>query len=321
MKVLLVGVGGVGESIAVIAQDKPWLEKMVLATSTPSASGGAKEAARPRRSSRPSRSTPATAPDRRAGPEARGRPDHERRRAAVQRADLRRRLRARLHLHGHGHDALDAASGAAVRGARGQAGRLPVRARGEVGEEGPPGAPGDGRRARHGRRLRQVRREAPVRRDRRDRHPRRRQPRGPRLRVRPQLLDLDHDRGVPEPAGHLGEGARLVHHRAVLRAGGLRVPGGHRAAGVRQRRARGSAARAALGEMQARVTFKYGLGDDFIRVLKTIKMLGLDNKNTIKVGQGGGRAAGRRRRLPARPGAPGRPDVRQDVRRHLGQGQ
>ena len=32
-----------------------------------------------------------------------------------------------------------------------------------------------------------------------------------------------------------------------------------------------------------RVTFKYGLGDDFIRVLKTIKMLGLDNKEPIQV--------------------------------------
>jgi len=31
MKVLLIGVGGVGEAIAVIAKDKPWLEKMVLA--------------------------------------------------------------------------------------------------------------------------------------------------------------------------------------------------------------------------------------------------------------------------------------------------
>jgi len=31
MKVLLIGVGGVGEAIAVIARDKPWLEKMVLA--------------------------------------------------------------------------------------------------------------------------------------------------------------------------------------------------------------------------------------------------------------------------------------------------
>jgi saccharopine dehydrogenase-like NADP-dependent oxidoreductase len=33
-----------------------------------------------------------------------------------------------------------------------------------------------------------------------------------------------------------------------------------------------------------RVTFKYGLGPEFIRVLKTLKMLGLDNKNPIKVG-------------------------------------
>ncbi len=32
-----------------------------------------------------------------------------------------------------------------------------------------------------------------------------------------------------------------------------------------------------------RVTFKYGLGDEFIRVLKTIKMLGLDNKEPIDV--------------------------------------
>jgi saccharopine dehydrogenase (NAD+, L-lysine-forming) len=32
-----------------------------------------------------------------------------------------------------------------------------------------------------------------------------------------------------------------------------------------------------------RVTFKYGLGDQFIRVLKTLHMLGLDNKGKIKV--------------------------------------
>ncbi len=32
-----------------------------------------------------------------------------------------------------------------------------------------------------------------------------------------------------------------------------------------------------------RVTFKYGLGDRFIRVLKTLKMLGLDNKHAIEV--------------------------------------
>ena len=32
-----------------------------------------------------------------------------------------------------------------------------------------------------------------------------------------------------------------------------------------------------------RVTFKYGLGDQFVRVLKTLHMLGLDNKGKIKV--------------------------------------
>ena len=32
-----------------------------------------------------------------------------------------------------------------------------------------------------------------------------------------------------------------------------------------------------------RVTFKYGLGDEFIGILKTIKMLGLDNKEKIRV--------------------------------------
>ena len=51
---------------------------------------------------------------------------------------------------------------------------------------------------------------------------------------------------------------------------------------VRQCRARGSAAGAALGKMK-RVTFKYGLGDQFIGVLKTLHMLGLDNKEQIKV--------------------------------------
>ena len=31
MRVLLIGVGGVGEAIAVVAQNRPWLEHMVLA--------------------------------------------------------------------------------------------------------------------------------------------------------------------------------------------------------------------------------------------------------------------------------------------------
>ena len=103
------------------------------------------------------------------------------------------------------------------------------------------------RRAGAVRRLRPVRRRPPLRRDRRDRRPRRREPGGRRLRLRAVVLHLDHHRGVPQPAGGLGDGPRLVHHRAVQRAGGLRLPGGHRPGRVRQRRARGGAARSRAG--------------------------------------------------------------------------
>ena len=44
----------------------------------------------------------------------------------------------------------------------------------------------------------------------------------------------------------------LVHHAAVLRAGGLRLPRGHRAGRVRQRRARRGSAHPTLGGVQAR---------------------------------------------------------------------
>ena len=67
----------------------------------------------------------------------------------------------------------------------------------------------------------------------------------------PVVLHLDHHRGVPQPAGDLGGGPRLVHHRAVQRAGGLRLPRGHRPGRVRQRGARGGAADPALGRRAA----------------------------------------------------------------------
>ncbi len=51
-----------------------------------------------------------------------------------------------------------------------------------------------------------------------------------------------------------------------------------------------------------RVTFKYGLGDEFIGVLKTIHMLGLDSTSEGPGGRGPGGAAGRHRRLPPRSG-------------------
>ena len=72
------------------------------------------------------------------------------------------------------------------------------------------------------------------------------------LRLRADLLHLDDDRGVPEPARRLGEGPRLVHDAAVLRAGGLRLPRGHRAGRVRQRGARGGAPRPTLDRVRAR---------------------------------------------------------------------
>ena len=73
-----------------------------------------------------------------------------------------------------------------------------------------------------------------------------------------------------------------------------------------------------------RVTFKYGLGGEFIETLKTLHPLGLDRTDAgdraERAGPGAGLAAGRGGRLPARPGDAGRADARQDLRGHLGTG-
>ena len=69
-----------------------------------------------------------------------------------------------------------------------------------------------------------------------------------------------------------------------------------------------------------RVTFKYGLGDEFINVLKVLHKLGLDRTEPVTRQGGAGLAARRRGGLPARPGGPRRPDARQDLRRDLGHG-
>jgi hypothetical protein len=60
------------------------------------------------------------------------------------------------------------------------------------------------------------------------------------------------NRGVPQPAAHLGAGARVLHDRAVQRARAVSLPRGHRRDRVRQRRARGGRADAALGRRPAR---------------------------------------------------------------------
>jgi hypothetical protein len=117
----------------------------------------------------------------------------------------------------------------------------------------------------------------PVLGDRRDRRPRRREPRRRGLRLRADVLDLDDDRGVPQPAGRLGARARLVHDEPFSEPEVFDFPEG-------------------IGPVECvnveheevllvprwvdcrRVTFKYGLGDEFIEVLETLHKLGLDAK-------------------------------------------
>ena len=50
-----------------------------------------------------------------------------------------------------------------------------------------------------------------------------------------------------------------------------------------------------------RVTFKFGLGDEFIEVLKTLRKLGLDRTEKVKVAPPRGQPARCRRRVSARP--------------------
>ena len=76
---------------------------------------------------------------------------------------------------------------------------------------------------------------------------------------------------------------RLVHDPAVQRARDVPVPGGDRRRRVRERRARGGAARSRAGSTATRVTFKYGLGDEFIGVLETLHKLGLDRTDPVSV--------------------------------------
>ena len=54
-----------------------------------------------------------------------------------------------------------------------------------------------------------------------------------------------------------------------------------------------------------RATFKYGLGNEFINVLKVLHKLGLDKTDPVTVKGVAGLAARRRGRVPARSGRPG----------------
>ena len=69
-----------------------------------------------------------------------------------------------------------------------------------------------------------------------------------------------------------------------------------------------------------RVTFKYGLGDEFIDVLQTLHKLGLDSTEPVAVRGVRGRASRRRGGRPARSRDARRPDARPHVRRHVRHG-
>ncbi len=66
------------------------------------------------------------------------------------------------------------------------------------------------------------------------------------------------------------------------------------------------------------MTFKYGLGQEFIDVLSTLHKLGLDSTEPVCVRGVRGLAARRRRRGAARPGDARRAHERAHLRRHLG---
>ena len=134
----------------------------------------------------------------------------------------------------------------------------------------------------------------------------------------PDVLHLDHDRGVPQPAGRLGEGTAV---------GSRPSPSASR----RPSTSRPGSARVECVNVEheevlliprwvdaGRVTFKYGLGDEFIGVLKTMHQLGLDSTSPVRVG---GVEVSPRDVVAAclpDPAPTGRPDVRGDLCRHLG---
>ena len=252
MRILVVGAGGVGAAIASIAERREFFEHLVLADvdldraerAVSRLTDGSRFAA-----ARVDASDAGSV----AGARSRGagRRRGERVRPAAQPTDLRRRVRGRMHVPRHGDAPLAAAPRPAVRGAGREARRRAVRRQPTPGRsagssrssgsasspDSPTCSPGTPPTTSSPRSTRSGSATA--------------QPRHRRLRLRADVLDLDDDRRVPEPAGHLGAGPWLVHHRAVQRARGLRVPRRDRCGRVRERRARGGAPRPALGGLQA----------------------------------------------------------------------
>ncbi len=161
-----------------------------------------------------------------------------------------------------------------------------------------------------------VRGRRALLRDRRDRGSGWSRPRGRRLRVRPHLLDLDHDRGVPQPSGDLRAWTGPLPHRSRSANPEVFVfPEGigpvecvnveHEEVPFISRRSRRPA-----GHVQVRTR-----GSPSSRCCSTLHLLGLDGTAPIDVR--GQMVAPRdpRRGRPAEPRPARRPDAWPDLRR------
>ena len=261
VRVVVVGAGGVGSAFVTIASRRDAIEHIVVAdidlrrAERAASTAGGNRTAPTGHGDHGRRHLGGVGRRARPGEPRRRRP--QRLRATVQPGDLRGRLRRRRALPRHGDAPVGPPPRAAVQRRRRAPRRGAARRFGGLGGAWPAGHRRDGRRARVLRRRGPLRQRPPLLAHRRDRRARRRRPRRRRLRLRPDVLDLDDDRGVPQPADRLRARAWLVHDRPVQRAGGVPVPRGHRAAVVRQRRARGgrvdaAVARRRTGHVQVR---------------------------------------------------------------------
>ena len=240
-------------------------------------------------------------------------------RSALQRADLRRRLRGEGHLPGHGDDALPPAPRAPVRAARRDARRTPARRARGVGASGPARARGDRRRARAVGRVRALRRRRAVLEHRRSRA----------CATAPTWSVEGYDFAptfsiwttIEECLNPplIWERERGFYTTAPFsEPETFEFPEGIGAGRMRQRRARGGRADPALGASASASPSSTASGRSSSTCSKTIAQTrpGLD-----RAGLGarrGGRSARRRRRRAARPGDARRADERAHLRRHMG---
>ena len=269
MRILVIGAGGVGGAVAAIARRRDFFERMVLADlSLDRARAAIARAGDDERFAAVALdASDADAIVALAEVRARRR-DPQRLRPVAQPADLRRRRAARVHVPRHGDDAVRAPSGAPVRAAGRDARRRAVRGRRRVGAGGAARAVRDRRRAGAVGRLRALRRRPPVRRG-STRSASATAPtsrsRATRSRRRSRSGRRSRSASTRRSSGS-ATAAGTRPRRSPSRRCSSSPPGSGRR--VRQRGARGGRPDPPLGRLPSASTFKYGLGEEFIGVLR-----------------------------------------------------